>query len=272
MGNTVRASFRWTQRRRGHAGRADDTYTLDITILHATDPDFDAAEEAAITAQGYQTRVRDKLFQPQDMAAHRTTGSVKPSPESVLTYQQFKQFEALAARPHQPLTATPQQSMPAEWGAIESGHSSGAVFEPYSHDWLDFSQPPRRTGALFLCGVLDVSALKVVPAEMPADVVSVAAPCCGPATSSASARRHADRRRYASPAPAPSRLPASSFIQRLADAGRAGTQFLWIGECDAWLVAATTPRWPLRHFDVVGPSAVACMAARASTHRVRRGI
>ncbi|WP_423680329.1 hypothetical protein [Undibacterium sp. WLHG33] len=90
-----------------------DTYTLDITILHAADPDFDAAEKAAIeAAKAIQTAFEDKLFKPTKTWQHIELGSCDAVSESVLTYQQFKQLKrwrldhiSLAADPQQPVLA-----------------------------------------------------------------------------------------------------------------------------------------------------------------------
>lgn len=92
----------------------DDTYTLDITILHAADPDFDAAEKAAIAAaKAIQTAFEDKLFKPTMTWQHIELSSCEATSESVLTYQQFKQLKRWRLD-HISLAATPQQSVPAE--------------------------------------------------------------------------------------------------------------------------------------------------------------
>ena len=90
---------------------ADDTYRLDITILHAADPDFDAAEKAAMTAaKVIETAFQDKLFKPAKKWQHIELRSCEPISESVLTYQHFKQLKrwrlehiSLAADPQQPV-------------------------------------------------------------------------------------------------------------------------------------------------------------------------
>ena len=90
-----------------------DTYTLDITILHSADPDFDAAEKAASTAaKAIEKAFKDKLFDPTKTWQHIELRSCDPVSESVLTYQQFKQLKrwrlehlSLAAEPQQPLLA-----------------------------------------------------------------------------------------------------------------------------------------------------------------------
>jgi hypothetical protein len=91
----------------------DDTYTLDITILHLADPDFDAAEKAADTAaKAIEEAFKAKLFNPTKTWQHIELRSCDPLSESVLTYQRFKQLKrwrlehiSLAAEPQQPLLA-----------------------------------------------------------------------------------------------------------------------------------------------------------------------
>ena len=91
----------------------DDTYTLDIIILHLADPDFDAAEKAAETAaKAIEQAFRDKLLDPTKTWQHIELRSCEPVSESVLTYQQFKQLKrwrlehiSLAAAPQQPVLA-----------------------------------------------------------------------------------------------------------------------------------------------------------------------
>jgi hypothetical protein len=91
----------------------DDTYILDITILHSADPDFDAAEKAADTvAKAIEKAFKDKLFDPTKTWQHIELRSCDSVSESVLTYQQFKQLKrwrlehlSLASEPQQPLLA-----------------------------------------------------------------------------------------------------------------------------------------------------------------------
>ena len=91
----------------------DDTYTLDITILHSADPDFDAAEKAADSvAKAIEKAFKDKLFDPTKTWQHIELRFCEPVSESVLTYQQFKQLKrwrlehiSLAAEPQQPVLA-----------------------------------------------------------------------------------------------------------------------------------------------------------------------
>jgi hypothetical protein len=91
----------------------DDTYTLDITILHLADPDFDAAEKAADTAaKAIEKAFKEKLFDPTKTWQHIELRSCDPVSESVLTYQHFKQLKrwrlehiSFAAEPQQPVLA-----------------------------------------------------------------------------------------------------------------------------------------------------------------------
>jgi len=92
----------------------DDTYILDIIILHAADPDFDAAEKAAIAAaEAIKTAFEEKLFNPSKTWQHIELGSCDAISESVLTYQQFKLLKRWRLD-HISLAAAPQQSVPAE--------------------------------------------------------------------------------------------------------------------------------------------------------------
>lgn len=89
----------------------DDTYTLDITILHAADYDFFAAETAAAAAaNAIEKAFKEKLFDPTKIWKHIELRSCEPVSESVLTFQQFKQLRrwrlehiSLAAEPQQPV-------------------------------------------------------------------------------------------------------------------------------------------------------------------------
>lgn len=91
----------------------NDTYTLDIIILHSAHPDFDAAEQAADTAaKAIEKAFKDKLFDPSKKWQHIELRSCDPVSESVLTYQQFKQLKrwrlehiSLGAEPQQPVLA-----------------------------------------------------------------------------------------------------------------------------------------------------------------------
>ena len=89
----------------------NDTYTLDITILHVAEPDFTAAEHAAeAAAKAIEKAFRDKLFDSTKKWQQIELRSCEPVSESVLTYQQFRQLKrwrlehiSLAAEPQQPL-------------------------------------------------------------------------------------------------------------------------------------------------------------------------
>lgn len=91
----------------------DDTYTLDITILHRAEPDFDVAMKAAdAAAKAIEKAFKDKLFDPTSTWHHIELRSCEPLSESVLTYQVFKQLKrwrldhiSLAADPQQPVSA-----------------------------------------------------------------------------------------------------------------------------------------------------------------------
>lgn len=91
----------------------DDTYTLDIIILHSADPDFAAAEKAAESAaKAIKKAFEEKLFDPTKTWKHIELHSCEPMSESVLTYQLFKQLKrwrlehiSLAAEPQQPVLA-----------------------------------------------------------------------------------------------------------------------------------------------------------------------
>ena len=91
----------------------DDTFTLDIIILHAADPDFFLAEKAAnAAAKAIETAFVEKLFKPTNAWQHIELRSCEAVSESVLTYQQFRQLKrwrlehiSLAADPQQPVLA-----------------------------------------------------------------------------------------------------------------------------------------------------------------------
>jgi hypothetical protein len=91
----------------------DDTYALDITILHRAEPDFDAAVKAAdVAAKAIEQAFKDKLFAPTKTWQHIELRSCEPLSESVLTYEVFKQLKrwrldhiSLAADPQQPVSA-----------------------------------------------------------------------------------------------------------------------------------------------------------------------
>jgi hypothetical protein len=92
----------------------DDTYTLDIIILHAADPNFDAAEKAAqAAAETIEKAFKEKLFNPSQKWQHIELRSCEPISESVMTYQMFKQLKRWRLE-HISLAAEPQQSVLAE--------------------------------------------------------------------------------------------------------------------------------------------------------------
>lgn len=92
----------------------DDTYTLDIIILHTADPNFMAAETAAITAAtAIKNAFKEKLFDPVKKWQLIELRSCEPVSESVLTYQEFKQLKRWRLE-HISLAANPQQSVLAE--------------------------------------------------------------------------------------------------------------------------------------------------------------
>lgn len=91
----------------------DDTYTLDVIILHAAYPDFDAAEKAALeAAKTIEKAFNDKLFAPTKKWQYIELRSCEALSESVLTYEVFKQLKrwrldhiSLASAPQQPVLA-----------------------------------------------------------------------------------------------------------------------------------------------------------------------
>lgn len=92
----------------------DDLYILDITVLHTADPDFDAAEKAALkVAQEIEAAFKDKLFNPTNTWQHIELRFCEAISESVLTYQQFKQLKRWQLE-HISLAAEPQQAVLAQ--------------------------------------------------------------------------------------------------------------------------------------------------------------
>jgi hypothetical protein len=92
----------------------DDTYKLDITILHAADPDFLKAGEAAKEAADVITKAfKGKLFTPNKAWKQIELRSCDPVSESVLSYQEFKQLRKWRLE-HLSLSADPQQPLLAE--------------------------------------------------------------------------------------------------------------------------------------------------------------
>ncbi len=92
----------------------DDTYKLDITILHQAEPDFDAAENAAKTAaDAIERAFREKLFDPTKKWQQIELRFCEPISETVLNYQMFKQLKCWRLE-HISLAADPQQPVLAE--------------------------------------------------------------------------------------------------------------------------------------------------------------
>lgn len=92
----------------------DETYTLDIIILHSADPDFAAAETAAKAAcNAIEKAFKEKLLDPTNTWQHIELRFCDPVSESVLTYQEFKQMKRWWLE-HISLAAVPQQSVLAE--------------------------------------------------------------------------------------------------------------------------------------------------------------
>ena len=91
----------------------DDTYTLDIIILHSADPNFMAAETTAISvATAIKKAFKEKLYDSAKKWQFIELRSCEPVAESVLTYQEFKPLKrwrlehiSLAANPQQPVVA-----------------------------------------------------------------------------------------------------------------------------------------------------------------------
>ena len=64
----------------------EDTYTLDITILHSAEPDFAAADQAATAvARAIETAFKEKLLSPSKNWQHIELRSCEAVSESVLT-------------------------------------------------------------------------------------------------------------------------------------------------------------------------------------------
>lgn len=92
---------------------AADTYTLDITILHTAEPDFDTADKAASeVAKTIRAAFKEKLFAPTKTWQHIELRFCESVSESVMTYLDFKRLKrwrlehiSLAAEPQQPVLA-----------------------------------------------------------------------------------------------------------------------------------------------------------------------
>lgn len=91
----------------------DDTYVLDVIVLHAADPEFETAEAAASDVVAViEKAFREKLFDPTRRWQKIELRSCETVSESVLSYQAFKQLKrwrldyiSLAADPQQALLA-----------------------------------------------------------------------------------------------------------------------------------------------------------------------
>lgn len=90
---------------------ADDTYTLDVYILHSSEPDFAAAKSAAQKAADAITDAfKKKLYTPTQTWRFIELRDCIVLSESTLTYQHFKQLKrwrlehiSFASDPHQPM-------------------------------------------------------------------------------------------------------------------------------------------------------------------------
>ncbi|MDX8378931.1 MAG: hypothetical protein R8K48_02635 [Gallionella sp.] len=90
---------------------SEDTYKLDILILHAANDDFLVAENAAQkAATAIKAEFQIKLYKPFDGWRSIELSSCDAVSESVLSYQQFKVLKrwrldhiSLAADPQQPV-------------------------------------------------------------------------------------------------------------------------------------------------------------------------
>lgn len=92
----------------------NDPYKLDITILHAAEPDFMAAFDAATNVSTAITKVfNDKLFSPGKVWQQIELRSCEAISESVLAYQEFKRLKRWRLE-HISLGSDPQQQVLAE--------------------------------------------------------------------------------------------------------------------------------------------------------------
>lgn len=93
---------------------ASDTNTLDITILHAAEPDFMVANQTATTlAKTIQRAFMTKLFEPTEKWQHIELRSCEALSESGMPYLMFKRLKRWRFD-HISLAADPQQRLPAE--------------------------------------------------------------------------------------------------------------------------------------------------------------
>lgn len=92
----------------------EDTYILDIYILHPTEPNSSAAEAAAWEAAAtIEAAFKKLLFQPNKAWRDIELRSCEAVAESVLTYQQFKQLKRWRLE-HISLGSDPQQAVLSE--------------------------------------------------------------------------------------------------------------------------------------------------------------
>ncbi len=92
----------------------EDTYTLDIIILHTAEPDFVTAEAAAVkAAAAIEKAFKEKLLKPTSVWQQIELRSCEPISESVLSYQAFKQLKKWRLE-HISLASDPQQSLLVE--------------------------------------------------------------------------------------------------------------------------------------------------------------
>jgi hypothetical protein len=93
---------------------ADDTYTLNIIVLHAAEPDFNAAEQAALKVVAkIRKDFEDRYFNPLKKWQQIELQSCDAISESVLTYQDFKQLKRWRVD-YISLAEEPQQEMAVE--------------------------------------------------------------------------------------------------------------------------------------------------------------
>lgn len=91
----------------------DDTYTLDIHLLHSSEPDFFASEAAAKQAADVITRAfKDQLYEPTKTWKLIELHACEVWSETTMTYQHFKQLKqwrldyiSFASDPQQPVLA-----------------------------------------------------------------------------------------------------------------------------------------------------------------------
>lgn len=93
----------------------EDTYTLDIYILHPSEPDYETAETAARQAAVViEQAFRDKLYnKPMQTWNQIELRSCEVLSENTLTYQHFKQMKRWRLE-HMSLAEDPQQQVLAE--------------------------------------------------------------------------------------------------------------------------------------------------------------